>query len=192
MAGPADISHLGGLLGAALQDNPLSLHYQPDPDRRRTALPAHFTALLTGWLRADPALVHAWTTPDRDAVTVWTHADHVAGTAEENDLSDLLGRRAARRFAEAVAVVDAHEPPEPHHTFQVVATDPLRRGRGLARTVVAPGLAWCDADQMPAYCWTADTAILPWLHTHGFRVAWRDCAPGGLALFGAWREPRRS
>lgn len=146
--------------------------------------------MLTGWLRADPALVRAWSTSDRDAVTVWTHADHSAeATGEEDDLSGLLGEGAARRFIEAVAIADAREPLEPHHTFQIVATDPYRRRRGLGTTVVQPGLEWCDADHMPAYCWTADAAILPWLHTHGFRLVWTDQLPGGLTLFGAWREP---
>ncbi|MBW4717840.1 hypothetical protein [Saccharothrix obliqua] len=187
--GPADIPGLSALLGAALHDNPLSAHYQPDPERRRTALPAHFTALLTGWVRADPELVRVWTTAERDAITVWTHADHTEGSSDD-DLADLLGTHSARRFAEAVAVADAHEPPEPHHTFQLAATDPSRRKQGLGTTVVAPGLAWCDTDHMPAYCWTAHDIVVPWLKTYGFRVIWTDRAPGGLTMYGAWRDPR--
>ncbi|MGW5052601.1 hypothetical protein [Actinokineospora sp. NPDC004072] len=185
-ATPADIPALSALLGTALHDNPLSAHYQPDPEQRRTALPAHFTTLLTTWLHADPTMVRAWTTQDRDALTVWTHQNH---TEPATDLTDLLGPRSAELFTEAISIADAHEPSEPHHTFQLAATTPHRRRQGLATTVVTPGLQWCDADHMPAYCWTAHEPVVAWLSTHDFHVIWNAPLPSGPTLWGAWRDP---
>jgi GNAT superfamily N-acetyltransferase len=80
-------------------------------------------------------------------------------------------------------------PAAAHWYLGVLATDPSRRGGGLARAVMQPILERADADDMPAFLETGTPENLPFYARFGFDVLAEARVPGGPPLWVMWRPP---
>lgn len=100
------------------------------------------------------------------------------------------------RFTQVAVVLDEIErarPPEPRWLLTLLATDPERRGQGLASAVLAPTLARCDEEGLRAVCETSQPANLGFYARHGFEPsAEHALEEGGPFTFTLRREPGRS
>src|SRR5690606_27533832 len=100
-----------------------------------------------------------------------------------------------RRFTSAAAILDDAErarPPEPRWLLTLLGTTPEHRGRGLASATLAPALARCDAEGVPAVCETSEPANLAFYARHGFAVTKeRRLGEGGPPSWTLERAPRR-
>lgn len=85
-------------------------------------------------------------------------------------------------------IVDALRPAEPHWYLGVLATDPSRRGGGLARAVMRPVLERADADGTPSFLETGTPENLRFYARFGFDVLAEARAPGGPPLWVLWRS----
>jgi GNAT superfamily N-acetyltransferase len=88
------------------------------------------------------------------------------------------------------ATVDAVRPVGPHWYLGVLATDPSRRGAGLARAVLQPVLYRADADGIPALLETGTPENLPFYARFGFDVLAEARVSGGPPLWAMWRPPK--
>jgi GNAT superfamily N-acetyltransferase len=86
-------------------------------------------------------------------------------------------------------IVDGLRPAERHWYLGVLATDPSRRGSGLARAVMRPVLERADADRVPACLETGTSENLPLYARFGFDVLAEARASGGPPVWVLWRPP---
>lgn len=68
----------------------------------------------------------------------------------------------------ATAELVACHPHTPHHYLLAVGVDPAHQGHGLATKLLAPTLARCDAEQVPAYLEASRPALVPFYERLGF------------------------
>jgi GNAT superfamily N-acetyltransferase len=98
----------------------------------------------------------------------------------------VLGRRSREIGAQLVRIERAH-PREPHWYLAVLGTDPRRQHRGVGSALLAPILARCDADRVPAYLESSKRTNVPFYERHGFRVVGELAIQGGPVI---WRMLR--
>ena len=85
--------------------------------------------------------------------------------------------------------VDALRPEGPHWYLGVLATDPSRRGGGLARAVLRPVLERADADGIPALLETGTPENLPFYARFGFDMLAEARVPDGPPVWVLRRPP---
>ena len=94
-------------------------------------------------------------------------------------------------IARATAALTAAHPPTPHYYLLAIAVDPQHRGQGLARQLIEPALARCDAEHLPAYLEASRAALVPLYERHGFRVQQEvRLGDDGPPMFAMWRAAR--
>ncbi|MGW1740269.1 GNAT family N-acetyltransferase [Nocardia sp. NPDC001965] len=113
------------------------------------------------WVADDGDAVAVWTTPATDAAAVFTEL--------APRFAELAGDRAAAHSA-AEAALAPHRPTGPVWFLGAVGVDPARRGRGLGRAVIEPGLAAAERDGIPAFLETSTEANVRFYERLGFRV----------------------
>ena len=74
---------------------------------------------------------------------------------------------------------------EPHYYLFAIGADPAHQGRGVGAALLAPMLARCDAEKLPAYLESSNPANLTFYRRHGF------VADGRAALRRARSSSRR-
>ena len=73
----------------------------------------------------------------------------------------------------------------------VLGTEPDLQGRGIGSQLLAPILARCDQERMPAYLESSKEKNLPLYERNGFKVTEEFTIPdGGPKLWLMWRDPR--
>ena len=121
----------------------------------------------------------AWVTEDVTAVATWVAPPGTLGTtplpadvraALDRELPVLSGTHATR-VARTRELVDAARPAGPHWWLEHLGTRPSARRKGLGRAVLAPALARCDADGVPAATAVYTWAGVRFLRGSGFEVA---------------------
>ncbi len=126
-----------------------------------------------------------WTPPGAWSVNILQHLSVVPRFVSATGI-----RRALTVFA-GVQTIDARHPKERHFYLQTLGVDPSHQGRGLAKALVAPVLARCDADGVGAYLETAREINVKIYESLGFRVTERFTIPNeGPPMWSMWRAPR--
>lgn len=133
------------------------------------------------WVADDGDAVAVWTTPDTDAAAVFT--DLAPRFAE------LAGDR-AQAHATADAALHPYRPDEPVWFLGTVGVDPARRGGGLGRAVLEPGLAAAERAGVGAFLETSTAENVRFYEHLGFRVtAEVDIPDGGPTTWCMLRQP---
>lgn len=92
--------------------------------------------------------------------------------------------------AKALTAVDRVRPKDDHWYLETLGTDPEHQGRGLASAALAPMLARCDEEGVPAYLESSKEANLAFYRRHRFEVITQvDLPPDGPRIWLMWREP---
>ena len=125
-----------------------------------------------------------WFPPQRQSVSLAVQAARTLG------MLWVLGRH-ARRVGRGFAALDPGRPTEPHWYLGILGTDPRHQGRGVASALLAPTLADCDAEGLPAYLESSREENLPFYMRHGFEVVERIClGANGPPVWRMRRGPR--
>jgi len=141
----------------------------------------------------------AWVSEDVDSVALWRAPDGAADTAPlPDDVRAALARELpylsdsrARIVAATEARAARHLPDGPHWELLQLATRPTARRRGLAASVLAPALARCDADGLPAAAVAYSWAAVSHLRGAGFQVATDlQTEDGAMPVWVVTRAPR--
>jgi len=72
----------------------------------------------------------------------------------------------------------------------VLGTDPQHQGKGIGSALLAPVLAKCDAEGIPAYLESSKERNIPFYRRHGFEVTTELNLKNGPSLWPMWRDPR--
>ena len=103
-------------------------------------------------------------------------------------LEEVAGIDAPRLF-EVVELFEAQAPQEPHYHLQFLGVRPERQGAGLGGALMAPMLARCDRDGVPAYLEATSDRNRALSERHGFRAHGAIPLPDGPAVWRMWRDP---
>ena len=183
---------LAEALTAAFFDDPVMTWILSDPIRRPRRLAAMFAVLLKGHYLP---LQTVWTTPDIAGGALWAPPGHGVvpiTTVIRNgiDLLRALGTQSIRAMRALTHVEQLH-PKDPHWYLGVLGTRPERQGTGVGSALLAPVLARCDDEGVPAYLESSKESNIAFYRRHGFAVTGEIPLPGGgPTVWPMWRDPK--
>lgn len=102
---------------------------------------------------------------------------------------DVIGLTRMSRVAAALEAIDRARPPEPRWLLTVVGVDPARRGEGIGRAVLAPGLDHAVDEGAPVVAETANPANLPFYARLGFAITHERALGEGTTSWTLVRDP---
>lgn len=188
----ADVEPLAVHLARAFLEDPVARYLFPDPLRRAECLPRFFTLQLEhNYLHRGEVL----TTDSLVAASLWMPPrptpprlrDRFAHLRFAPALGERLG--VTRRLTQ---LLESNHPVVPHYYLGTIGTDPDHQGRGIGGALLAPVLARCDEEGLPAYLECSREENVAFYGRRGFSVERQIDAPeGGPPLWLMWREPRR-
>lgn len=169
-----DIPRIAATLTVAVGSSRWARWALPDDGRmqrltRWHELDAGFRGVETGttWVTDDVDAVASWQAPDGAPGTSPMPADVRAALARE--LPYLSGPH-AERVARTRSLAEALLPQVPHWELRHLGTRPSARRQGLAGEVLAPALARCDEDAVPAAATVHTWAAVRFLRRFDFHV----------------------
>ncbi len=106
-------------------------------------------------------------------------------------VTDRPFRQLCKKMGAGMAVSEMVGSRHPHEShFYLFLLGAAEQGQGIGAALIAPVLARCDADRLPAYLESSSDRNMSFYERLGFRVTWaeRPTADGPL-LRGMWRDP---
>lgn len=186
----ADLRSLALVLARAFRSDPVHRWILPSELDWALASDAFFAMVARDLLRHESV----YTTGSRAGAALWAPPYPAPSTRGQRIAMALrwygaLGRR-AREVGEQLARIERAHPLEPHWYLAVLGTDPRHRGRGVGSALLAPILARCDADRVPAYLESSKRENVPFYERHGFRVLGEIVFRDGPTVWRMQRDPR--
>ena len=175
----ADLPAVVTAMVGGFHEDPLYVWMYPDDGERAGCLRETFE-LIT-----DLALPrgHIYTDAGRSAVAAWTAPDvALVDDVEAERLAAMVERHIGERVRHVIAGMvetEEHRPAEPHFSLHSLVVDAAAQGRGLGGRLIAPVLARCDEDGLPAHLTSSAARNVPFYERHGFRVVAETRLPGG-------------
>jgi GNAT superfamily N-acetyltransferase len=103
-----------------------------------------------------------------------------------------LARLGSVRLLQLSALIERQHPHEPHWYLGYLGTRAEARGRGEGAEVLAPQLARCDAEGLPAYLESSNPRNLPFYRRQGFVDRPVLKVPRGCpTITPMWRSPQQ-
>lgn len=190
VAGPVDAPSLGETLARAFHDDPMMLHFLPDPRGRHAKLARVFRLLF----KLGRPYGACFVTSTYEAATLWRPPSqwHVPFWQYITNGPELLGIFGgnALNVMNTMDMVEKRHPREPHWYLQVIGTDPVKQGKGFASLIMRDRLQAIDAAHMPAYLESSKESNIPIYRNFGFEVTGEIKIPNGPTLWPMWRKPR--
>ena len=179
-----DLGRIAAVLARAFQDDPMWRWAlgRDGTDERRARLDRFFGGIARV---LHPRNELTFTAGDFAGAAVWMAPDrwHFS-LADEARLAPTVlaafGAAGTVRLLRLLGGVERVHLREPHYYLFAIGADPEHQGRGVGAALLAPMLARCDAEKLPAYLESSNPANLPFYRRHGF-VATGELRPGGDA-----------
>ena len=190
-----DVAAVAQVLGLAFYDDPVICWLQPDPRKRRAALPGVFGALARHHFLAGGGVELAASEAGAGAAALWDPPGRWVQTPREQIwMAPAVVRAFRGRLGIARALgeeMKANHPEEPHWYLAMIGSDPRVRGAGFGNALLRSRLDRCDAEGAPAYLESSNPDIIGYYHRFGFEVTGEIAMPGGgPPLWPMWRWPR--
>ncbi|MBA3327724.1 MAG: GNAT family N-acetyltransferase [Solirubrobacterales bacterium] len=135
------------------------------------------------------ALGELWVAGDGAAAAMWQPPGGApAAPALKERVAELLGERFGA-YAAAASLGAAHRPEREHFYLAGMGTAPEHQGSGLGGAVIAPVLARCDAEGLPAATDTSTALGAAFYERRGFVVTTRYEEPSGGPVWVLCRPP---
>ena len=195
-ASRSDVEACAHVLAAAFQDDPGTMVYEPDPDRRREILPAFFRTFVAASLAEDGDLVvsgdpvsgvASWFGPDRHGPT--PDAMGANGFAEVLALS---GSEASQRLLAMVGEIEAqHEQltDGAHLRLEFYGVVPEHQGSGIGSALIDRGHRRADELDLRCYLETFAEPNVRFYQRRGYEVVGEFIVGDGVRGYGMLREP---
>jgi GNAT superfamily N-acetyltransferase len=200
VAGVDDVKLVATIAAQGFYQDPVMCWVFPDRASRLDLLHIAFEGLLDTYLPdagtvhvLDDACASMWRSPTFD-YTAPAEPRPVSGRNTEPrnrpSRAALFTADILERFAILSAALEANHPPSPHWYLNVLSTVPDRQGQGLGASTLAPLLAICDVEGVPAYLESSNPRNIPFYERQGFALTGEITLPDCPSLFPMWREPR--
>lgn len=167
----ADVPAMAKALARAFHDDPVFtwvLHGEPKRDAMLTRGFALF--LRRVWMEQQ----QTYTTTSIAGAAVWELPDHwqVGVGLQLRLLPAMVAvfRRRLPRVLSALTRLEASHPRERHFYLPFIGVDPDWQGRGLGAALLAPVLARCDQERLPAFLEASTPRNRALYERHGFTV----------------------
>jgi ribosomal protein S18 acetylase RimI-like enzyme len=191
----ADLPRISKALGRAFEDDPvMNWVFQRESDLIARLERAFGLFLRKIWLPQQ----ECYGTDQLFGAALWLPPGkwHLGAGAQLRLLPSMiatLGRSLPRMMA-ALTLVEKHHPKEPgHYYLAVLGVEPELQGRGFGSALMAPMLARCDRDGVPAYLESSKERNVVLYERHGFRVVEQLRLPkDGPPIWRMWREPAQA
>ena len=187
-----DLDELAAVMARAFEDDPLMKWILPN-DRTRLARMTAMERAVSHKV-ALPIGRHILTTDELAGMAVWAPPNtwkvptSKFVTVGPQMIATLRG--GLIRLMRGFAVLEKAHPHEPHWYLEGLGTDPKWQRRGVGGALMAPVLARCDDEGVPAYLETQKQANVPYYRKHGFEVIREvDLPARGPHMWLMWREP---
>jgi ribosomal protein S18 acetylase RimI-like enzyme len=189
----SELGRITALLGRAFQHDPL-WHWalgRDATDERRARL-TRFFDVVTRKVHARQELV--FTVGDFAAAAVWMPPGTWRFTLGDEarvapGVVAAFGAMGTVRLLKLLVGVERVHLREPHYYLFAIGTDPEQQGRGAGSALLAPMLARCDDEKMPAYLESSNPANLPFYRRHGFEAT-GELRFGDAVVTPMRRDPR--
>jgi ribosomal protein S18 acetylase RimI-like enzyme len=191
-AGAADdIDSVTTALARAFHDDPVMHYLFPAADGRERKLRSFFASeakrsLTKGKLEtAGPST--------SQGAAIWFGPGHwKLGGFEMLTQIPMIARfgKQTPRALRLLGQIEKVHPKEPHWYLAVLGTDTAHQGKGIGSALLAPILARCDEEGLPAYLESSKKSNIPFYNRHGFEVSGEVTAKDGPTLWPMYREPR--
>jgi ribosomal protein S18 acetylase RimI-like enzyme len=187
---PADHAAAVATRSAAFHHDPVFEWIYQDASHRRAAVPHFFSVVLEQFASRREVR----TTVDVDGVALWLPPgeDLLPEATAEPVVTELVegAGQAAERLAEAMGILDANHPREPHWYLGFLGVQPAVQGLGLGSALMQATLVGVDAAGEPAYLEATSADNRRLYERHGFEVVRELPLPGGPSFYAMWREPQ--
>ena len=185
----AEHAQAGGVLGRAFYEDALWAALLPDPEVRRSKLPAMFSGVVKMTAAADGL-------PERtggfEAVGLWLRPGRDVGAWAMLRATPAMARWVLRPpfgdLRRIMAVLGRFEEqrkrlmPDPHWYLMAIGADPAHQGHGHGSTIMRAGISRADREGAPIYLEAESAAIAGFYERHGFDVLCELAIPeSGLA-----------
>jgi ribosomal protein S18 acetylase RimI-like enzyme len=181
-----DADHVAHIASAGFYADPVMTWVFPDDATRLGLLEIAFAGLVREFLTdtgrvdvLDDACITLWRTPDHDYTPTGGDDDGSDGSPFTPDVLE--------RFGILDGLMRAAHPHDRHWYLNVISTLPERQGTGLGARALAPVLAICDADGIPAYLESSNPRNMTLYRRHGFEQTGEIPLPDGPSLYPMWR-----
>jgi GNAT superfamily N-acetyltransferase len=187
IATPEDIDGLTDTLALAFAQDPLWSWAFPEPGK----LAVWWRFLVQSALRYPCT----WILDRYAAVAVWIPPGGVELTGQEEEQAEpLLRDLAGPRAGEILTLLDrfdaSHPDGPPHYYLSLLGVQPDHRGRGLGMGLLAQNLAVMDAEGMPAYLESSNSANDGRYESLGFAKVGSFSTPDdAVTVATMWRDP---
>lgn len=190
--GKADHHAVSRVLVEAFFDDPVAAWVCPDERLRRRMLRRFYSAYLAAMQRHE----WSWAPLGLDGAALWAPPGRwrISLLDMLSVARAMLGRKLLPRLplvGSGLLKVDRSHPDAPDHFFlAMLGVAPSSQGRGLGSALLAPTLALCDREGVPAYLESSKWENVAFYARHGFRQTGEVALPRGPVIFPMWREPR--
>jgi GNAT superfamily N-acetyltransferase len=193
LAALEDIPPGAAAFARAFYDDPAIKWLMPNDAKRLSQFTGMFELLLAKTMPID--FYETYTTDDHAGLAIWARPGAWDPPAKIMlpalpRLLRILGIRSMARYMRAMQTLKKVHPSEPHWYLAGLGTDPPTQRTGVGTALIAPVLARCDGERLPAYLETQKAENVPYYKRFGFQVTGElDLHGGGPHLWLMWRDP---
>ena len=196
-ATPADIDDCARVLALAFQDDPGTVNFEPDAERRRSLLPAFFRTFVAASLSEEGDLVVAgdpmegiasWFGPDRHGPSPDAMGAHGFG-----DVLAQAGPESADRLIAMVGEIERQHAllaGSRHLRLEFYGVVPDRQGTGLGTALIDDGHRRADGLGLPTYLETFKDSNVGFYQRRGYDVVGEFTIGDGTPGWGMIRPAR--
>jgi ribosomal protein S18 acetylase RimI-like enzyme len=189
-----DVDACARVLAHAFQDDPGTIVFEPDPERRAAILPGFFRSFVAACLSegaapivaGDPVSgVASWFGPER-------HGPSPAAMAA-NGFGGVLERAGPEATERVLAMMGELEAQHdrliegPHLRLEFYGVDPENQGTGIGSALIGHGHARADAAGLPCYLETFTQPNVRYYEKRGYSVVGQIAVGDGLPVYGMVR-----
>jgi ribosomal protein S18 acetylase RimI-like enzyme len=186
----ADIDSVKAALARSFHDDPVMHYLFPNESGREQRLQSFFASEAKRSLVKGRLETAGSTTSQGGAI--WSAPNHwkLGGFELLTQLPMILrfGKQTPRALRLLGQIEKVH-PKEPHWYLAVLGTDTAHQGKGIGSALLAPVLAICDEEGLPAYLESSKESNILFYKRHGFEVTCEVKAKDGPTIWPMYREP---
>jgi len=188
-----DIGSVADALVLAFHDDPLMAYLFQDDQGRRKKSRLFFVGDAKRAIGKSKGRVETTDDGSVKGGAIWFAPDEwrVGGLELLTQLPMLfkMGTETPRAL-QVLSQVEKVHPKTPHWYLAVLGTDPQHQGKGIGSALLAPVLAKCDEEGIPAYLESSKERNIPFYRRHGFEVSSELKLKNGPTIWPMWRDPK--